>query len=238
MDKNARITAPPTPHVDISSPPTLPTPLPHSHLTEQEYTFSNVPFDNITNYDQHEQYEESAILRAGLATKPRLVLMTSIGSFWGFSIGAFIGGKQSGLQYLAENAHKLPTTVQGWYFYHKTKNYRMMLGGVKRGVRFAGKTGGLCLLYGSLEAALDDMRGEADVMNSIAAGVTTGTVFSALTRLTRGSFRYSVVFGAIFGLAAGGLSDLHRFASGNPPSYILKLTQLIDGKKELDKKVE
>ncbi|CEP11820.1 hypothetical protein [Parasitella parasitica] len=238
MEKNTQITAPPTPRVETLLSPGLPLSSSSLHSKEQEYTFSNVPFDSITNYDQTEQYEAPAILRAGLATKPRLVLMTSIGSIWGFSIGAFLGGKQSGLQYLAENAHKLPTTVQGWYFYHKTKNYRMMLGGVKRGVRFAGKTGGLCLLYGSLEAALDDMRGEADVMNSVAAGVTTGTVFSALTRLTRGSFRYSVVFGAIFGLAAGGLSDLHRFASGNPPSYISKLTLLIDDKKKLDKKVE
>lgn len=182
MDKNTQIAAPPTPQVDISSTASLPSPPQPSFIPNEEYIFSNVPQGNISNYDQTEQYEEPAILRAGLATKPRLILMTSIGSFWGFSIGAFLGGQQSGLQYLAENAHKLPTTVQGWYFYHKTKNYRVMLGGVKRGVRFAGKTGGLCLLYGSLEAALDDMRGEADVMNSVAAGVTTGTVFSALSK--------------------------------------------------------
>jgi hypothetical protein len=182
MDKNTQIAAPPTPQVDILLPTSSSSSPQHSFISNEEYTFSNVPQSNISNYDQTEQYEEPAILRAGLATKPRLILMTSIGSFWGFSIGAFLGGQQSGLQYLAENAHKLPTTVQGWYFYHKTKNYRVMLGGVKRGVRFAGKTGGLCLLYGSLEAALDDMRGEADVMNSVAAGVTTGTVFSALSK--------------------------------------------------------
>ncbi|KAK4515754.1 RNA polymerase C-22 sterol desaturase [Mucor velutinosus] len=239
MSQNTHIAAPPTPQADIALPSTsTPTVVHPLSGSLEEYTFSNVPQGDMTNYDQTEHYEEPALLRAGLATKPRLVLMTSIGSFWGFSIGAYLGGRQSGLQYLAENAHKLPTTVQGWYFYHKTKNYRMMLGGVKRGVRFAGKTGGLCLLYGSLEAALDDMRGEADVMNSVAAGVTTGTVFSALTRLTRGSFRYSVVFGAIFGLAAGGLSDLHRFASGNPPSYGLYLASLVKGKKEIDSRVE
>ncbi|EPB86362.1 hypothetical protein HMPREF1544_06901 [Mucor circinelloides 1006PhL] len=238
MSQNTHITAPPTPQVDIASPSisssTTETIAQPSFVPNEEYTFSNVPQGDITTYDQTEHYEEPALLRAGLATKPRLVLMTSIGSFWGFSIGAYLGGRQSGLQYLAENAHKLPTTVQGWYFYHKTKNYRMMLGGVKRGVRFAGKTGGLCLLYGSLEAALDDMRGEADVMNSVVAGVTTGTVFSALTRLTRGSFRYSVVFGAIFGLAAGGLSDLHRFASGNPPSYGLYLSSLVKSKNKVE----
>jgi hypothetical protein len=162
---------PPTPHASTSSldiSPALP--------VEETYQLTNIP---PTYYDDQRQ---STLVRAGLGTQPRLLLMTSIGSFWGFSMGAFLGGRQSGLQYLAENAHKLPTTVQGWYFYHKTKNYRMMLGGVKRGIRFAGKTGGLCLLYGALEAALDDVRGEADVINSVTAGVATGTIFSALSK--------------------------------------------------------
>lgn len=167
-------TAPPTPQVSVSPP--LPT-----STSPENYNFTSVP-PTIINYDEIEHYEPAGLARAGLYTKPRLLLMTSVGGFWGFSMGAFLGARQSGLQYLAENAHKLPTTVQGWYFYHKTKNYRMMLGGVKRGIRFAGKTGGLCLLYGSLEAALDDVRGEADVVNSVTAGVATGSIFSALSK--------------------------------------------------------
>lgn len=169
-----KITAPPTPQVSISSA-TSSQPIPNG------FNFTSVP-PATTNYDREQNNETPGLVRAGLTTKPRLMLMTSIGSFWGFSIGAFLGGRQSGLQYLAENAHKLPTTVQGWYFYHKTKNYRMMLGGVKRGIRFAGKTGGLCLLYGSLEAAIDDVRGEADVLNSVTAGIATGTIFSTLSK--------------------------------------------------------
>ncbi|KAI8986039.1 hypothetical protein BDB01DRAFT_76691 [Pilobolus umbonatus] len=195
-------------------------PQPHALLNADKQTEvhgkGSVTNDTQSPYSTMESYRDypSNMLRAGLSTKPRLILMTGLGSFWGFSIGAYLGGKQSGLQYLAENAHKLPTTVQGWYFYHKTKNYRMMLGGIKRGVKYAGKTGGLCLLYGGVEAMLDDLRGEADVLNSVSAGVTSGVVFSALTKLSRGSVRYSIVFGAMFGLVAGGLSDLHRYASG------------------------
>lgn len=179
MDKTTTGPAPPTPQV-LTTPPTpqvFTAPLPNAN----DFTYTSTP-PTLVNYDQTEDYEAPGLLRAGLTTKPRLLLMTSIGGFWGFSIGAFLGGQQSGLQYLAENAHKLPTTVQGWYFYHKTKNYRMMLGGVKRGIRFAGKTGGLCLLYGSLEAAIDDIRGEADVMNSVTAGVATGTLFSTFSK--------------------------------------------------------
>lgn len=167
--------APPTPQVST---------LEHvsnslENIVSKDYMLTNVP--PLTTRNDLE--ESNGLVRAGLATQPRLMLMTTIGSFWGFSIGAFLGGQQSGLQYLAENAHKLPTTVQGWYFYHKTKNYRMMLGGVKRGLRFAGKTGGLCLLYGSVEAAIDDVRGEADVLNSVTAGIATGTIFSTLSKL-------------------------------------------------------
>ncbi|KAI9487751.1 MAG: hypothetical protein EXX96DRAFT_535879 [Benjaminiella poitrasii] len=216
MEKDNATVGPPTPQItllpiaeEITSPPSS------STLNEKQIQFTAIP-PVLIEQDQSPAYFN----RAGIATKPRLLLMTSIGSFWGFSIGAFLGARQSGLQYLAENAHKLPTTVQGWYFYHKTKNYRMMLGGIKRGVRYAGKTGGLCLLYGTLEATMDDIRGEADVLNSVTAGVTTGTLFSLLTRLTRGSFRYSIAFGAVFGLAAGGLSDLYRYAAGDTPSWL------------------
>ncbi|KAI7900374.1 uncharacterized protein BX663DRAFT_517369, partial [Cokeromyces recurvatus] len=172
MKKDNVIVAPPTPQVTL---PPIETNTPLSTPIEKELQ-PTVSSPILTGKEQ--ALTPTYTYRAGLSTKPRLLLMTSIGSFWGFSIGAFLGGRQSGLQYLAENAHKLPTTVQGWYFYHKTKNYRMMLGGIKRGIQYTGKTGGLCLLYGSLEAAMDNIRGEADILNSITAGVTTGTLFS------------------------------------------------------------
>ncbi|KAI8086012.1 uncharacterized protein BX664DRAFT_298315 [Halteromyces radiatus] len=211
------------PSIDLAPPlpegstilPTLPIP------SNGPTRFTTIPpIDETKTLVDNNNTVYDPLSRAGLSTKPRLLVMTSVGAFWGFGIGAFIGGRQSGLQYLAENAHRLPTTVQGWYFYHKTKNYRVMLGGIKRGMRYAVKTGGLCLLYGMVEAGLDDIRGEADIVNSVTAGVTTGAMFSTITKLSRGSFRYSMVFGALFGLATGGLSDLHKTASGTPPSYI------------------
>ncbi|KAI9303521.1 hypothetical protein BJ944DRAFT_165295 [Cunninghamella echinulata] len=195
-------------------PPTATTTIPHIQDIQ----------DTEIQKDKKKEYNDP-LSRAGLPPKPRLIVLSGVGSFWGFGIGAFLGGKQSGLQYLAENAHRLPTTVQGWYFYHKTKNYRVMLGGVQRGMKYAVKTGGLCLLYGGIEAGLDEIRGEADIVNSVTAGVTTGALFSVITKLSRGSFRYSLAFGAVFGLVTGGLSDLHRYASGDSPKYINWLTK-------------
>jgi hypothetical protein len=125
---------------------------------------------------------DPVITRAGITAKPRLILMGSIGGLWGFAIGSYLGGKQTAFQYLAENAHKLPTTVQGWYFYHKTKNYKVILGGIKRGARMAIPTGAICLAYGAIEAGIDDIRKEADVFNSVMAGMGTGFLFSAMSK--------------------------------------------------------
>lgn len=161
----------------MSAPPT-----PNTHIPSLDNNISFTTVPPIEEDVKENNNVDRSMLRAGLDKQSRIILMSTIGSLWGFGIGAFIGGRQSGLQYLAENAHKLPTTVQGWYFYHKTKNYKMMLGGVKKGIRYAGRTGGLCLLYGTLEAGLDEVKGQADVVNSVTAGVATGTIFSILCK--------------------------------------------------------
>jgi len=60
----------------------------------------------------------------------------------GLALGAYRGGRMASLRFLAENAHRAPKTVKGWYFYNKTKNYRMMYGGLKEGAKDAvGQTG-------------------------------------------------------------------------------------------------
>ncbi|KAI9311538.1 hypothetical protein BX666DRAFT_938931 [Dichotomocladium elegans] len=213
-------------------PPVLPQPPPFPNSSDVRFTTvpPEFPFNENEQKQQQQQHIQSQHSqhvvggRGSMSVKARLALMTGVSGFWGFSIGSFLGGRQAGLQYLAENAHRLPTTVQGWYFYHKTKNYRMMLGGIKRGMVYAGRTGGLCLMYGTAEALLDKVRGEEDVANSIAAGILSGALFSTITKLTRGSARYAVMFGAAFGLAAGGLSDLHRSIAGNPPTYLRNIS--------------
>ncbi|WFC97705.1 hypothetical protein MYAM1_000424 [Malassezia yamatoensis] len=81
---------------------------------------------------------------------PLSTLLVSSAFGIGFLSGLLGGARQTALVYLAENAHRLPRTVQGWYFYNKTKYYRMILGGVQQGSRtglqLAGWTGGFCLL--------------------------------------------------------------------------------------------
>src|SRR5690348_16164592 len=74
--------------------------------------------------------EEGRLRRVGLDASRRVVLTSTLAALFGFLTGSYTGGQRSSLQYLAENAHRLPRTVQGWYFYHKRKNYRVMLGGI------------------------------------------------------------------------------------------------------------
>lgn len=72
---------------------------------------------------------------------PTLLLIPACAATFGFASGLLSGAKKSSLQFLAENAHRQPTTLQGWYFYNKTKNYRVALGGAKTGLFTAAKLG-------------------------------------------------------------------------------------------------
>ena len=55
----------------------------------------------------------------------------------GMALGFYRGGRMASLQFLAENAHRAPKTIKGWYLYNKTKNYRIMYGGLKGGAKDA-----------------------------------------------------------------------------------------------------
>ncbi|CAG8585979.1 8421_t:CDS:2 [Ambispora gerdemannii] len=150
------------------------------------------------------------LARISMPTPQRIALATASGAFWGLIFGGYEGSKRSGLQYRAENAHKLPTTKGGWYFYHKRKNYKMLLGGFKRGARYAFFTGSLCLSFVGLEATLDRLRGEVDVLNTVVAGVGTALCFSTLCRLPRQSTKYAIFLGAGVGLCSGGIQEYRK----------------------------
>ncbi|KAL9938307.1 hypothetical protein V8E36_002930 [Tilletia maclaganii] len=59
----------------------------------------------------------------------------------GFVSGCFSTASRASMVFMAENAHRQPETVQGWYFYNKTKNYKIILAAVKGGVGAALRLG-------------------------------------------------------------------------------------------------
>ena len=74
-------------------------------------------------------------------SNPTLVLVPICAASFGFISGLLSASQKSSLQFLAENAHRQPTTMQGWYFYNKTKNYRVALAGFRGGLQTAFRLG-------------------------------------------------------------------------------------------------
>lgn len=89
----------------------------------------------------------------------RLPTAILFSSFSGFLLGAAHGGSTSALRFRAENAHRLPTSQVGWYLYHKSKNYHVMLGGIKEGLRMGFKVGFWSGSFFAMEEAVDRLRG-------------------------------------------------------------------------------
>ena len=117
-------------------------------------------------------------------TPAQRVLVTAVG---GFVAGGFLGlthgGLMARLRFRAENAHRLPTTTRGWYFYHKTKNYHVLLAGIKAGFRTGGRVGFWTGSFGALVSAVERLRGgNADFVSPTVAGATSGVLFGLFSK--------------------------------------------------------
>ncbi|KAJ4266010.1 hypothetical protein NW762_003983 [Fusarium torreyae] len=116
--------------------------------------------------------------RLSVATPTRLMLGTLSSALVGFSLGATQGGQMAQLRFRAEHAHKMPDTTTGWYFYHKSKNYHAMQGGIREGFRMGFKTGFWSLMALSLESTVDRYRGASDMFSTTIATLTVAGAFS------------------------------------------------------------
>lgn len=121
--------------------------------------------------------------RFSLPYLTRVSTVATGGLLVGMALGLTHGIKTTNLRFRAENSHRFPSTPQGWYLYHKSKNYHLILGGVKEGLKMGPKlafwTGGLFVL----EEALDRMRGTKDFVSTVVAGLGVAGVFSAWSEL-------------------------------------------------------
>ncbi|KAF9485395.1 hypothetical protein BDN70DRAFT_771148, partial [Pholiota conissans] len=121
----------------------------------------------------------------------------------GSAIGIMRGGRTASLQFLAENAHRPPTTVQGWYFYKKTKNYKVMLGALKGAGAEAGRLTALGLTYVGIEEGMERVGwGQGKHMG---AAVGSAVVFATVYRLPVLMAQRAVVLGILVGGVMSGL---------------------------------
>lgn len=82
----------------------------------------------------------------------RVILVpTSCAMMIGFASGATTAGKLGGYQFVVENLHRLPKTRANWFFFQKTKNYKVILAGLKGGLKTGAKLGGWTATFCSLK---------------------------------------------------------------------------------------
>lgn len=117
--------------------------------------------------------------RVGMPPSQRIAATAASSGFAGFVIGFYRSSRAAGLQYLAENTHSLPRNLPGWYFYHKTKNYRIAYGGIKGGVKLGTRVGIWSALYGVIEATVDYSINRTGLVGSVSAGAMTAAIFAS-----------------------------------------------------------
>jgi len=177
-------------------------------------------------------------------------IRVAYGMIGGFSTGLFLGlshgSKTAGMRFRAENAHRFPTTQKGWYLYHKSKNYHMMLGGIKDSFKLAPKLGVWAGSFFILEGILDKARGQKagrpgqeDFISTTIATLTLSGVWSLWSkyivvmessrqgRLTSHKDRLPIPtavriakMGLYSGLGFGLLQDLAGLARGRRLAYV------------------
>jgi len=108
----------------------------------------------------------------------RLLLGTTLSFMAGGALGLSHGAQQAGLRFRAENAHRLPTSQAGWYFYHKSKNYNMALGGVKEGLKMGARISFWTAGFFAIEELFDRYRRTKDFVNTVMASLVVSGSFS------------------------------------------------------------
>ncbi|BGP36971.1 hypothetical protein JCM10449v2_000875 [Rhodotorula kratochvilovae] len=172
-------------------------------------------------------------LPAELGPAPSLLVLGPTSAFiFGFTSGLVSSSKLASKQFLAENAHRLPTTVQGWYFYQKTKNYRVLWSGIKGGLRTGARlalwTGAFLSLEESVDAALRSgaelagVHRAEDLKTRWAAGGAAGLGMAGAAswwyNLSRHTVPRRLLLGVALGGVAGGAVDLREWLRARLPA--------------------
>ncbi|PWN90480.1 hypothetical protein FA10DRAFT_266951 [Acaromyces ingoldii] len=147
----------------------------------------------------------------------------------GFCAGMYQSANRASLVFMAENAHRRPDTVQGWYFYNKTKNYRVLLAAVVGGLRTGARVGVWTLAWVGLERAMGELRaryldtslklskaqGDLELplgrwLDGGVAGLGIATGASILYRLPGPLSRRALVLATATGASVGALRDFQQ----------------------------
>lgn len=133
-------------------------------------------------YAEEFEGEEHPPNRLSTAPRNRILLAAIAAGMVGAGLGVTHGANMTALRFRAENAHRLPRSQQGWFLYHKSKNYAVMLGGIKEARRMGTKLAIWTTLFLGIEELLDRSRRRRDALSSVCAGLTTAGAFSLYSK--------------------------------------------------------
>lgn len=141
----------------------------------------------------------------------------------GAMTGFYEGVKTSSLRFLTENGHRLPQNVGGWYFYHKKKNYVMIILGVKLALKQGTKYSLAVGTFFGLEATLDRARGTIDCLNTLAAAAICLVGYGMFHHMKGSQIRKFTIRGGVMGLCLGLAQDFLIYARGGDVWYLDKM---------------
>jgi hypothetical protein len=118
--------------------------------------------------------------RLGIEMDYRLAMASGSAFLAGMALGASHGTTKTAFQFRAENAHRFPTSSTGWYQYHKSKNYKAVLGGLKDGMKMGAKLGAGSLAFCLFEETVDHARDRRDFLSTVTAGLSFSGIYSLL----------------------------------------------------------
>lgn len=157
--------------------------------------------------------------RLHLSPQDRLQVVATIGGTIGAALGLYEGIKLSSLRYLAENAHRLPKNVGGWYFYHKKKNYVMITNGCKQAVKTGMRYSAFVSSFFALEAGLDYIRGTTDFLNTTVSGSALTFAYATYKKMSMIQRLKLLKTGTSMALALGLIEDYLIYRRGGHKWY-------------------
>jgi hypothetical protein len=126
---------------------------------------------------------------------------TFMASLGGGIISGLVSARNTSLQYTAENAHKKPTTKQGWFYYHRTKNYKIIFNFFRSSLFGSLKYGSLIGSFFFLDVSFNMLEGEVRYFHSPLAGLAISSLFSFANRLPKSYSSTAKVYGLACGAA-------------------------------------
>ena len=161
--------------------------------------------------------------RLSISPHIRIPIIALSGFLAGSALGLSHGGQTAALRFRAENAHRLPTSQKGWYYYHKSKNYHTMLGAIKEGMKMGAKIGFWAGAFVTMEDAVDQCRGgdkHKDFLSTVVAALTTSGLFSLWNRFSLPTAARTTKMAFKIGLGYGLLQDMFGLLQGRKLAYV------------------